>query len=382
MSDWQAEFERGVHLMEAQQFGAARESLEKLLAAEPSQPLIAYSLAVACAQDNNPARAVELLRGLEQTGNLTPAGRQLLDDLTRKNPEPAGAPAAPQGGLQLNFGNPTPAAQPAPGLQLNFGNPAPAAQPAPGLQLNFGAQPAPANTPKVNFTGAAEAARPAFSNRFGPVTLMRVAGSAANWKGLFEFCDGLKNEGVKERVKIYRECHEEFGDCWYYADVLTLSYAAARCVKPQNYLDLGTGRGDNLFAVVRAQPEVNFVVCENWDDAGLNEVHQMALSLKAPGKGKFMQGACISMLPKLRQANPDLRFDLITIDNVPGGDLEALLRLALPMLNIGGAAILSDLNRDLRRGNAWRNALGMLGGFVAVEYCEAGAGVAVAVKVQ
>ena len=475
-SNWQADFERGVQLMSAQQYAEARELLEKSWQAQPEQALIGYSLAVACAQTQDAPRAIELLQGLEKRGELTAAGKNLLNDLLGKSNNNTSSIPTPPGGLKLNFNNTNttapanngaseglklnfgapgglklnfgaPASEPvqaidcgsnpaqmykmlrsmektgeltdtgrqmlndllakhpelngvAPanngtpgGLQLNFGSPAPAAS-AGGLKLNFGAPAAPANSPapgglQLNFNTPAgnpqpdsrqfSPALPAFTNRFGPGTIVRIANNAKTWKEIFKFA---KDSNLpEETVKFYHDCHADFGDSWYYADTFTMTYAASKCAQPQNYLDLGTGKGSNLAAALRACPRLNFIACENWDEAGLNAARDFAVAQKGTGKGKFMQGAPAVMVPKMFQANPDLKFDVITIDNQPAADVEAILGLALPHLNIGGVVILGAINRDPQLTQAWRNAMGRVGGMVGVEYCETGVGAAVAVKV-
>lgn len=375
--NWQADFERGVQLMQAQEYAAAREALERAHAAAPEQASITYSLAVTCAQTGDKARAEELLGGLERSGELTPAGRQLLDSLRGKGPAapaaPAPAPAANQGGgLKLDFGalsTSSPAAAPTGGgLQLNFGAPAGAAQ---GASQGGGL--------KLNFNAPTRVLMPPLPNRFGPGTVLRVANSGKTWKDILRFHGELGGE--PELDKMYRECHAAYGECWHYADAFTVTYAAAKCANAKNYLDLGTGRGRNLLAAIRAVAGVNFIACDDWDDAGLAAARDFAASLKGTGTGKFLQGRPAAMLPKMTQVEQGLRFDVVTIAGSACQDAEAVLRLALPLLRGGGVAVLGELNRLPGLSQIWHNTLGAISGFAALDFCEAGAGVGIAVKV-
>lgn len=402
--NWQADFERGVQLMQAQEYAEAREVLERAHAAAPAQALLAYSLAVTCAQTGDKARAEELLGGLERSGELTPAGRELLDNLRGKGPAPAAAPApapaAPAtptmnqgGGLKLDFGAlsaSSPAAAPASGgLQLNFGAPAGAgasgASQGGGLKLNFGAPAGAAQGAsqggglKLNFNAPTRVLMPPLPNRFGPGTVLRMANSGKTWKDILRFHGELGGE--PELDKMYRECHAAYGECWHYADAFTITYAAVKCAGAKNYLDLGTGRGRNLLAAIRAAAGVNFIACDDWDDAGLAVARDFAASLKGTGTGKFLQGRPAAMLPKMMQVEQGLRFDVVTIAGSACQDAEAVLRLALPLLRGGGVAVLGELNRLPGLSQIWHNTLGAISGFAALDFCEAGAGVGIAVKV-
>jgi len=69
-------------LLQNQQFAQARELLEKAVAAEPNEPVLAYPLAVAYAQTGDRERAIYILRIMEKANCLPSAGRELLNYLS------------------------------------------------------------------------------------------------------------------------------------------------------------------------------------------------------------------------------------------------------------------------------------------------------------
>lgn len=78
-------YQRSLQLLQNQQFAQARELLEKAVAAEPSEPLLAYPLAVACAQTGDHNRAIYILQVMDKANCLPPAGRDLLNHLINAN---------------------------------------------------------------------------------------------------------------------------------------------------------------------------------------------------------------------------------------------------------------------------------------------------------
>ena len=74
----QGAYELGVQLLQNHDAARAREVLQKALAAEPNEPLLAYPLAVACAEVGDNANAVQLLTALKNAQCLPPAGQDLL----------------------------------------------------------------------------------------------------------------------------------------------------------------------------------------------------------------------------------------------------------------------------------------------------------------
>lgn len=403
--NWQDEFEACALLTEKGDYANAIANLEKLLQNHGENSLMIYLLAVNYAQLQKPQNAVDLLRHLEQKNDLTPIARELLNDLLAKNPQlncapiPAPIPAPPNqsSGLKLNFGAPQQQVAPTPlsspsGLKLNFATPQQAQNPQPqssGLRLNFGGaqnQPSP-QAPvglQVNFdAGAARQVGSNMTNDFGPTTLLRCANSQENWREILAFHHDFPETPAKSRDTFYRHNHARFGENWYYADVLTLTYAAAKITRPKNYLDVGTDFGCNLIAAIKASPELNFVACENWEGRSSTPemVRDKLVPLDMPGKGKFLQGAIENLLPKLFAANQQLNFDLITLDNLTAQNLDAVLRSVLPHLNLNGVLLLANLNIERNLAMILRNVIGSIGGFAVNEFSEVGAGVAVAVKI-
>lgn len=229
--------------------------------------------------------------------------------------------------------------------------------------------------------------------KFGPRTVVNCATSMAFWQELLGFHGELVTDDYTRYLdRFYRDSLARFGDNWHYLDIVNVLYAAAKIIQPKIYLEIGVRRGRSACAVVRACPSVNLVLCDMWqtgyggmENPGPDFVQEQLRRNGHNGGVKFLNGNSHELIPMLLQANPDVRFDLLTVDgdHTPAG-AEADLRRTLPRLSLGGIAVFDDIVHPMHPEllGVWRRVIDSLGCFRTYEFVEAGYGVAFAVKVS
>lgn len=188
----------------------------------------------------------------------------------------------------------------------------------------------------------------------------------------------------------YKAGLENLGDDWDYADIVTVLLVVSNLIKPNNYLEIGVRRGRSLAAVVVHSPDVNIYAFDMWmDNYGKNpnpgpEFVQREMKKFSYSKHiKFINGNSHETLPKFFQENPNIEFDLITVDGDHSyeGALQDL-RDVLPHLTIGGVIVFDDIchPRLPHLISAWKKAIEEDRGVMTDEYVMLGYGVAVGVR--
>ena len=224
-----------------------------------------------------------------------------------------------------------------------------------------------------------------------PRTLAKKAASAAVWNEILDFHSQLATDDYTRYLDgFYRTSLERFGPDWVYYDIVNVVYAAAKLVQPRRYLEIGVRRGRTLCSAVRGCPSVDIWACDMWvanyagmDNPGETFVSQELAAHGHQGKCHFMYGNSHVLLPALLQAEPELRFDLITVDGDHSSDgAYADLKTVLPRLNPGGVVVFDDIAHPehpfLRC--VWEKAIAEDGGLASFAYDELGYGVAFAVR--
>jgi predicted O-methyltransferase YrrM len=180
------------------------------------------------------------------------------------------------------------------------------------------------------------------------------------------------------------------GDAWRYADITTALAAAARLLGPASYLEIGVRRGRSAAVVAANAPDCSIVAVDMWNEGyagmenpGPDHVRGVLSQAGHRGELRFVSGDSHVELPRLFAAEPQLTFDLITVDgdhSTRGArrDLEDVL----PRLRIGGALVFDDISHpahpELAR--VWERTVGRHRRYATWTFDDVGYGVAVAVR--
>lgn len=227
----------------------------------------------------------------------------------------------------------------------------------------------------------------------GPATLLALARDASTFDAVTAVLERLVPDAYIDHMRRYYAAgRERFGAHWSYADQLTVLHAAARVLRPRTYLEIGVFRGRSLSVVAAAAPECALHAFDLWiagyaglDNAGPDLVREQLRRVGHRGDLHVESGDSHETVPRFLEHNPDLGFDLVTVDgdHTEEGarrDLETVL----PRVNVGGALVFDDIRHPrhpwLER--VWDDTVGALPSFACAKFVEVGSGVAVAVRRQ
>jgi len=187
----------------------------------------------------------------------------------------------------------------------------------------------------------------------GAQTLMAYAAGGAVVRDALEVLERLTPDAYAEFVRdFYTAGLQKYGDRWRYADINTALLGLAAALQPAMYLEIGVRRGRSLAMVASRVPSCRMLACdlflENYagmDNPGPDFVRAELARVGFSGSLEFLVGDSASVLPALLARQPDLFFDLITVD----GDhtergARADLQNVLPRLKVGGALVFDDLS--------------------------------------
>ncbi|MGG1518925.1 class I SAM-dependent methyltransferase [Paenibacillus oryzisoli] len=208
---------------------------------------------------------------------------------------------------------------------------------------------------------------------------------------LLSFHGELTSDEYVEYVDaFYREGLKGFGYNWVNFDVINVLYAAAKLIKPTNYLEIGVRRGRSLCTVVRGNPDVNLFAFDMWvenyagmENPGPEYVNHELQKLGHRGHVQFINGNSQETIPQFFKENPELKFDLITVDgdHSEEGAFEDLQNV-IPRLNIGGVIVFDDIAHPSHRylHDVWHRVLEKFPHLSSFEFVESGYGIAFAIK--
>jgi predicted O-methyltransferase YrrM len=203
--------------------------------------------------------------------------------------------------------------------------------------------------------------------------------------------DYLEQDKYTLFVKEY--CNEgmaRYGEEWYYADITTAIYSAAKFINPVNYLEIGVRRGRSLAMVAASNPKCNIVAADTWPEfyanipnPGPDFVIKEMSKIGYHGQIDFVNGDSHKTIPEYFSNHPDMFFDLITVDgdHSEEGAKQDLLTV-LPRLKVGGIIVFDDISHPLlpHLREVWNQIVASDFHFSTWEYDELGFGVAIAIR--
>lgn len=224
-----------------------------------------------------------------------------------------------------------------------------------------------------------------------PLTLVNIAKSQESWMEILAFHGSLATDTYVHYLdQWYKECFNRFGSHWHYLDIVNVLYAASKTVKPRNYLEIGVRRGRSVCTVARGCSSVNIFAFDMWlqnyagmENPGPNFVKSELAKHGHQGGLQFINGNSHQTLPAFFQMNPNLQFDMITVDgdHTENGALQDLEDV-IPHLAIGGVLVFDDIAHHLHPYllSVWKTAMNRHPELSSHEFTESGYGVAFAIR--
>jgi hypothetical protein len=140
-----------------------------------------------------------------------------------------------------------------------------------------------------------------------PGTLAQLATAQETWQDILGFHHLLaSDEYVQYLDAWYREGVTRFGKYWFYLDIVSVLYAAARCMQPRNYLEIGVRRGRSACTVARACPTVDIAAFDMWIPgyAGMENPGADFVRAELKRHGHTGQTMATAMPPSLLTSQP------------------------------------------------------------------------------
>jgi predicted O-methyltransferase YrrM len=191
-------------------------------------------------------------------------------------------------------------------------------------------------------------------------------------------------------IQFFSDGLSRFGRNWRYADIVTVLMCLSDLLRPQHYLEIGVRRGRSVAAVASASPQCKLFMFDMWiaqyagiENPGPDFVRRELTGIGHLGEMTFVDGDSHVTLPAYFAKNPDITFDLITVDGDHSleGAIQDLCDV-LPRLNVGGAIVLDDVCHPLHPelGNVWNDIVVSDPRFSSFTYTDSGYGVGFAIR--
>ena len=189
---------------------------------------------------------------------------------------------------------------------------------------------------------------------------------------------------------FYSHGLEKFEAHWRYADIVTVLLCLSEALQPRNYLEVGVRRGRSAAAVAVKAPRCTMALFDMWqtnyagmENPGAEFVKSELRSIGYQGQAAFIDGNSHETLPAFFAQNPDMMFDIITVDG-DHSELGAAQDICdvLPRLAIGGAIVFDDIAHPFHPelNGVWKTLVESDDRFSTFSYREAGYGVGFAIR--
>lgn len=189
---------------------------------------------------------------------------------------------------------------------------------------------------------------------------------------------------------FYRKGIENFGDSWKYADISSAVYVFSKMLSVENYLEVGVRRGRSMTVFASQSKNANIFGFDKWiknyagsENPGESLVREELNKVGFEGSLKIIDGDSKKTIPSFFKENPDLYFDVITIDgdhSIKGAKRD--LNNTVKRLKIGGVIIFDDISSQehpyLKK--VWEKNIKNRDNLYSFEFDEIGLGVAFAIR--
>tara|TARA_Y100000022_G_scaffold168288_1_gene153384 strand:+ start:2375 stop:3187 length:813 start_codon:yes stop_codon:yes gene_type:complete len=225
----------------------------------------------------------------------------------------------------------------------------------------------------------------------GKETLKQIILNPENIRDTLKLLEEMpKDEYLEFLIDFYKKGLSMFGDDWVYADIVTALNAISKNIKIKNYLEIGVRKGRSMIIVSNNSPEANFYGFDLWlkdyigiENPGADYVESVLKNFNHRGKIKFIDGDSKKTIPLFFKKNPDLFFDLITVDGdhrINGARTD--IRNVVKKLKVGGILVFDDISSPhhpyLKK--LWKKEIENNPRYLSYEYEDIGLGVGIAVK--
>lgn len=225
----------------------------------------------------------------------------------------------------------------------------------------------------------------------GPSTIGEYASSHSCLLKVIDVLRQLQpDEFINYLLAYYDAGISRFGERWRYADITTVLMAAAEITRPRAYLEIGVRRGRSMAMVAAAAPECAIAGFDLWAgeyagmaNPGPDFVRDELKGLGHKGDLTLIAGDSHRRVPEYLAANPDLFFDMITVDgdHSRAGAVKDL-RTVTARLSVGGVLVFDDIVHPSHPylGRLWRKEIASDPKFACWNFDELGYGVALAIR--
>lgn len=198
-----------------------------------------------------------------------------------------------------------------------------------------------------------------------------------------ELCIDFAKDFIKKGIN-------NFGDNWYYADINSVLYAISKNLNIENYLEIGVRRGRSMCTVASQSPNISIYGFDMWipnytgsDNPGPDFVRSELSKFNYNGTLEFIDGDSKKTIPKFFKSNPNLYFDVVTVDGDHSiGGATRDLNNVMNRIKIGGILVFDDISSQEHPylNKLWINIVKKKNNFVTWEYTDIGLGVAFAIR--
>lgn len=222
-------------------------------------------------------------------------------------------------------------------------------------------------------------------------TLGNLSTSPETLRDVIEVLNKLEPDDILVHLQGYfARSISQYGEAWRFADILTVLTAATKLVKPKRYLEIGVRRGRSMAMVTSHQTDCEIYGFDRWTpnyagmpNPGPKLVQAEVKKLGHSGKLEFISGNSHETVPKFFQENPDLYFDMITVDgdHTEKGAAQDLIDV-IPHLSVGGVLVFDDICHPLHPylAQVWHDVVVQDQRFACWQNTDLGFGVAFAIK--